>query len=187
MDQKADILWMEAIDILKGVHRVQHVLSVYLLGDRHLHKYAMDLAVFVEAMNYLEQLAFARLRRQPHELARHADLFASLSLVADIDFAGWVFADEHRGQARRTRSRLTRCDRRANFGERGIGHPAAIENACRHARLRAALGGRVRRGRLHEDGVENSPRLPWAENSSNLASQVGTTAGRSFSLRFPEA
>ena len=59
----------------------------------------MDLVVLVQLGDELEQVVLRGVGRQAMELALDADLFARLALVADVDFAGRVVADEHGGEA----------------------------------------------------------------------------------------
>jgi len=59
----------------------------------------VDRRVGVEAGNERQQFGFAHAVAVTVHLAVDADAFAIAALVADIDFAGGIAADEDRGEA----------------------------------------------------------------------------------------
>ena len=59
----------------------------------------MDIVGHVERGDQLEQVFLRGAGREAIELALHADLFAGLAFVADVNFAARIVADEDRGEA----------------------------------------------------------------------------------------
>ena len=78
---------------------VEDPLLLDLLREGELDEDAVDGVVLVQAIEDLHQLVLGRRGREDVELAAHADLVRGLLLVARVDLARGVLADEDGGEA----------------------------------------------------------------------------------------
>ena len=69
-------------------------------GQRQLDEDAVDRRIGIEPVDQLEQFRLAGVGGQPVLEAQHPGLERRLALVADIDGAGRILADQHHGKAR---------------------------------------------------------------------------------------
>jgi hypothetical protein len=91
------------------------VLRVDLLRHRKLHQDAVDLGIGVERVYQGQKLGLARVRGETMLDAAQARFDGRLALVAHIDLAGGIVADQHDGEAwhdamRRLELRDDPCD-----------------------------------------------------------------------------
>ena len=99
LHQPPDILGMKAIDILHRVDRVQHTCRVESRRQRKLYQNAVYVLGLVKLGDELQKVVDRRIGRQTLEPAVDSQAAAGVSLVADVNFARRVVADQHRGQA----------------------------------------------------------------------------------------
>ena len=90
---------MEAVDVLFGLDRLDHLLGVDLRRQRQLHEDAVDLRIGIELADDVQELGLARRRRQRMVEGAHPRLEGVADLVADVDLARRVVADENDGEA----------------------------------------------------------------------------------------
>ena len=118
--QTADILGVETVHVLCRIDCIDHALRVDMLRQRQLHQNAVDAVVGIEPGDQRQELGFADRRRQSFLKARNAGGGRRLALVADIDLARRVLADQHGAKPG--------CDARLGFqlgsGGRDIGNQA---------------------------------------------------------------
>ena len=108
------------------------------LRQRQLHQDAVDRRVGIELGDQLEQFGFARALRQLAVERMHAGFGHRLGLVADIDLARRIFADQHHRDARHDAAVAAQA-------VHGVGHLAAqvgrnrlaVDDACGHGQLLA--------------------------------------------------
>ena len=96
---------VDAVDVLRGVDRLDHAVLVDVVGQRQLDEDAVDVVVGVQLGDAREQLVLRRVGGQPEVARVDAGLRRGLLLQVDVDVRGGVVADEHRGEARRGRAR----------------------------------------------------------------------------------
>ena len=97
----ADILRMKAVNILARIDGVDDALRIDMLGQRQLHQDAVDPVVGIEPGDQRQQLGFAGCRRQVLLKALDAGSGRRLALVADIDLARRIVADQNSAKSRR--------------------------------------------------------------------------------------
>ena len=128
---------MQAVDIFFRADCVDHRLLGYLVGHGKLHQNAVHLRVFVQCLNFVEKRVLRGVGGQAELQRVHADLFCRNAFIADVDLAGSIFADQHHRQPRRQiMGRLERRYARANLRAQIARNFFAINQICRHARLR---------------------------------------------------
>ena len=101
----------QAVDILGGRDAFNGALLIKALGQWQLQQDAINLGIIVEARNQGFDLILRCVCRQVMVQRAHAGLFGLLDLVANIDLACRVFANEdngERGLPRKARNGL--CD-----------------------------------------------------------------------------
>ena len=98
--QASDVHGMEAVDILVGVDGLDDLEAVDVLGERHLDQDAVNGRIAIKFADEGEERCFAGFRRELVFDRLHADFDGLEGLVLDVDFAGWVFADENDGKPR---------------------------------------------------------------------------------------
>ena len=89
---------MEAVDVLLGVDGVEHLLFVQMLGQGQLHQDAVNLGVFIELVDQVDEFFLGGFLRQVVSLRVDAQLFRGLFFLADVYLRGRVRPDEHRDQ-----------------------------------------------------------------------------------------
>ncbi len=92
--EQARVDGVEAVDVLLGPDRVEHLLLADLLGERELHEDPVDLLVHVETREHLHEGGLGRVGGQHVELAADAGVERRLLLVARVDLARRILADE---------------------------------------------------------------------------------------------
>ena len=95
---------MEAVHVLGGVDGAQHLGGIDAVRQRQLHQDAMHRRVAVQAVHQRQQLRLARVGGQVVLEGGHAGGLRLAVLVADIDGARRVLADQHHSQAGPDRS-----------------------------------------------------------------------------------
>ena len=99
----------------------------------------MDGVVLVELGDQLQQVFLRDVGGEAVELALDADFFAGLALVADVDFAGRIVADEHGREAGDDAVVLDELDRPPRRAPSESAEPVS----CRRGWWRAWKGCRV--------------------------------------------
>ena len=92
---------VEAVDVLARIDGEEHAILADPRREGELDEDAVDGRVRVELGHEAEHLVLGGGRGEPVEPAAHADLVRHLLLVARVDLARGVVADEHDGEARR--------------------------------------------------------------------------------------
>ena len=92
---------MEAVDILVRVDGVDDGLFLDVIGQGQLHQDAVHRPIGIQFGDEIEQVRLARVDVQSVLEALHAAGDGLLALVADIDLAGGILADENDGEAGR--------------------------------------------------------------------------------------
>ena len=99
--QPAGVDDVEAVDILVRVDGVEHGGLGDAVRQRQLHQDAMDGGIVVQAPHQREQRFPVRIRRQLVLEGVQPGLDGRPALVADIDLARRILADQHDGEAGR--------------------------------------------------------------------------------------
>ena len=92
---------MEAVDILVRVDGVDDGLFLDVIGQGQLHQDAVDRPVGIQFGDETEQVCLRRVDVQPVLETFHAAGDRLFRLVADIDLAGGILADQHDREAGR--------------------------------------------------------------------------------------
>ena len=103
----------QPVDVLLGRDHAQHRLRVEVAGQRQLAEDAVHRRVGSQRGDDVLELGLADVAVDRHVARLHAGLGRLLLLAADVDLAGLVVADQHRGQAHRRRCRRPRSRRAA--------------------------------------------------------------------------
>ena len=98
--QTADIVGVEAVDILGGIDRVNHHALVDLVRKRHLHKDPVDAFVGVEAFDQCDQFRLGSGVGQIVADGKETAFVAGQPLVSYINVRRGIVADQHDGQSR---------------------------------------------------------------------------------------
>ncbi len=93
---------MEAVDVLGGIDRLDHLEGGDVLRQRQLNEDAVDRGVGVEALDDREQVMFRGFLGKHMLEGAHAGLDRTLALGLHIDPARRIVADEHDREAGRT-------------------------------------------------------------------------------------
>ena len=143
--EPAGIHRMESVHVLGGVDRVQYLLAVDLLRQRQLHQDAVHRRIGVELPDQRQHLALRRVLGKLVIERAHAGFDRLLRLVAHIDGAGRILADQHDREAghdaeRRDAPHFGR-DRGAQLG----GNRLSVDDLCRHvlSSLNSSMAGLV--------------------------------------------
>ena len=88
-----------AVDVLGGRDGLDDFGWIDVLRQRHLHQDAVDRRVHVQCCNAIEQGCFTQVGVVFLEHRMETHVATGLDLVAHIDLAGLVFADQDHGQA----------------------------------------------------------------------------------------
>ena len=96
---------MEAVDVLRRIHRAQNRRLVHVLRERQLHEDPVDGVVGVQLGDELEDLALGRVRREAMVARVDSGLVRRLVLRADVDVRRGIVADEDRREAHRLTER----------------------------------------------------------------------------------
>ena len=96
--QVAEVERVEAVDVLHGRNRPDHVGLVDVVGQRELDEDPVDRVVGVELLDLLEELVLGGLRSEPDVACVDSHLGGRLVLETDVDVRGGIVADEDRRQ-----------------------------------------------------------------------------------------
>src|SRR5208282_2470984 len=134
LDNAADVGGMEGIDVLKRQDRVQNAGRIDSLGQRQLHQDAMHGRVTVQAFDQRQEIVSRRLGGQAMQATGQSILLAGPLLVADVDLAGRIFANQDRGKAWLHTGAMREltylgCD----FGTDFFRQRFAVQKDCSHA------------------------------------------------------
>ena len=129
----ADVDRMERIDVLPRVDGVDDGLLRDVLRHRHLTQDTRDLGAFVELRDQAEQLLLRGLLGQGVLFAVKAALLAGALLVAHIDLAGRVVADDNDRKAGRHALFLQLLGLREDTAAHLGGQRLAVHSYCTHA------------------------------------------------------
>ena len=131
--QKARIVRRQRIDILFRIEHVQDGCFAHLFWQRQLHEDAMHLPVVVEAAHFAQHRVFAGIFRQRNMRGMKAQRFRRLALVADIDFARRIAADENSRQSRHeTVFRFKLCRLLADARAQACRERLSVDDLRRH-------------------------------------------------------
>ena len=97
--EQADIGNMEPVRVLRGRDGVDHEVFVQVAGQRQLHEDAMHSRVVVQLVDQRQQVRLRGIGVQLVLVRIHADFDGLLALVADVDLARRVLADQNHGEA----------------------------------------------------------------------------------------
>ena len=114
----------QAIDIFFGWDQVEHRFGVDTDRNGELHKNAVDRIVGGEIANRLLNFALRCVGAQLHITRHHARFLSLAMLVADIDLARFVAADQHGGET--YLGVLQRIDLCANGRNNLVAQPVAV-------------------------------------------------------------
>ncbi|MNN01984.1 hypothetical protein D3C81_1146200 [compost metagenome] len=118
---------MEAVDVLGRVDGLQHRGLVDVLGQRQLHQDAVHAGVGIQLGDQRQHLGGAGLGRQAVFQRADTRLAGAQHLVAHVDVAGRVVADQHHRQARLDALGLQGDDIGGHFGEDLGGDGLAVD------------------------------------------------------------
>ena len=123
---------MESVHVLGGVDRVQHLLAVDLLRQRKLHQDAVHRRIGVELFDQRQHLALRRVLGKLVIERAHAGFDRLLRLVAHVDGARRILADQHDREARHDAERRDAPhfgrDRGAQLGRDRL----SVDDSARH-------------------------------------------------------
>ena len=94
---------MEAVNVLRGIDRVEHPLlgvGAHSLRQRRLHQDPIDLVVGVEPADQREGVLEGRTSVDAKQLRPAARRGHGLELVANVDLGGRILASQHHAQPR---------------------------------------------------------------------------------------
>ena len=113
LGKAADVVRVEAVDILAWVDALHHLGLADVLGQRQLHEDAVDRRVGVQAVDVRQELRLGGRARQVDGDGVDAAISAGGALVAHIDLRGGIVAHHHHREPRRP---VAACD---PFGDPG--------------------------------------------------------------------
>ncbi|MCY1298164.1 hypothetical protein D9M70_476370 [compost metagenome] len=91
---------MESVDVLQRIDRLQHVGFIDMRRQRQLHEDAVHTAVGIEAADKCQQVSFDSVCRQLVFKGTDAAFLSTQHLVAHVDLARRILADQHYRQGR---------------------------------------------------------------------------------------
>jgi hypothetical protein len=94
-----DVLDMEAVDVLAGVHRVADVPLAHAFRDRQLDQNTVDFGVLVVLLDLRDDLLFGSCLWEHDGVAVDSHLLGHQHFAVDILLASGVFTDENGDQA----------------------------------------------------------------------------------------
>jgi hypothetical protein len=109
---------------------------VDMFRQRQLHQNAMNLGVAVQVADYRQQFALRRFGGQAMRPGFHAYLFGGASLVADIDLARRILANQNGGESR---SLAAGRNFRLHFLAHAFGDGGAVDDARAHPITRCRM------------------------------------------------
>ena len=122
-----------AIDILAGVNRFECGAFVDVARDRMLQEDAVDVRVFVEFLDLVEEFLGRGVLVHHHADAFHAHTGAGVALHLDVSRACRIVAHENRRKNRGLAGLfLELCHAGAEFFFSGLGKSLAVQNECCH-------------------------------------------------------
>ena len=98
--QFADVDVVKAVNVFRGQYRLGYLLLVQVPGQRQLHENAVDRIVFVERRDEIEHVLLCYVGRQRVLQRMEAAGFRGALLVAHVNLARRVFADDDHREAR---------------------------------------------------------------------------------------
>ena len=104
---------------------MEHGAEIDVRGQGHLHEDGVDALLLVQLIDDGEQFGGGDGDGRRVLLAVDAQVVAGFDLVADVDLAGRVLADEHDGQARRP---FERCNARLGLTQNFVTNLDAVED-----------------------------------------------------------
>jgi hypothetical protein len=134
---------VEPVDILVRVDRGEHRIGVDLVRERQLDQDAVNGRIGVEAKHQFEQYGLLGVGRQAVFEGAHAGGGGLAGLVAHIDLACRIIADQNHGEAGVAAALDQGCDLDRQVGEQAGCDGAAVNAFCLdHAfsRLRPGMG-----------------------------------------------
>nr|CUV15163.1 protein of unknown function [Ralstonia solanacearum] len=141
--QRAGVGDVEAVDILFGRDGLQHLVAVDVLGQRQLDQDAVDARVAVQRVDAAEQVGLGQVGRVAVEDGQEAVVFARLDLVAHVDLAGRVVADQDDGEAGLVAASGESGGALGGFGAELLGKRVAVDELGGHGRTEE--GGKAKR------------------------------------------
>jgi hypothetical protein len=127
---------MKAVHVLVGKDAVGDGVGVKPLRQRELNENSIDGIVGVEAIQQPDEFGGSRTPIEPMQATANAHFRRGLFLVADINLARGIVADEHDIEARWTAMlRDEPLDLPSNFAANRFCECLAVENASRHGAL----------------------------------------------------
>ncbi len=123
--EAAERLGGQAVDVFFGRQHGQHRLGIEMVGHRQLAEDAVHRRVGHELGDGGFDLGLGGVAGKADVARDHAGFFGLAMLHPDVDLAGLVVADEHRGQA----DRWVACsgDRRGQTGDGLVSESVAVE------------------------------------------------------------
>ncbi len=127
---------VETVHVFCRCNRFNDFLRINVRGQRQLHQDAVDGGVLVERFHARQQFGFGQGGGVLLQHRVQAGVMAGLDLVAHIDLAGRVFADQHHGQTRRDATGAQGGRALGDFGPQLFGEGVAVDEMCGHFFLR---------------------------------------------------
>ena len=98
LNQPADVVRMDAINVFPGVYRFNDSLGVYLPGQRELDQKAVEPRVTVDFVDQVQHLFMRGAGGESEGFAENARFLACPALVADVDRRSGVVSDQRHRQ-----------------------------------------------------------------------------------------
>ncbi len=131
--QAADVIRMEAVDVLQRIDGFGDAFLGDLLRQRQLHQDAVDRRILIERSDERDELGFRRRRRQVVRERAHPGRVGRSPLVAHVDLRSGVVADQHHGEPGwRMAGRDARRHRLAHLRRQPLGPALAVDDARAH-------------------------------------------------------
>ena len=98
--EASGIEFMKAVHVLVRINGFDDAGGVDVMGKRQLHENAVHTLILIEFLNFGEHGGFRGVGGKAHFDIFNPDFRAGAHLVADVDEARGIFADEHHGKSR---------------------------------------------------------------------------------------
>ena len=95
--QQPRIDHMQTVNILGRVYGRDDLITVQMIGQGQLHQNAMDGRIGIQRLDDGHQIPLSRIGGQAAGHGQHPAFLGLLTLIAHIDLAGRILADQHHG------------------------------------------------------------------------------------------
>ncbi|MPM92222.1 hypothetical protein SDC9_139357 [bioreactor metagenome] len=140
--QGANVLGMEAVDILLGGDGFEHFLFVEMLRQRQLDQDAVNGRIGIQFGDLVEHHLLVDIAVIDDLFGMHADGQAAIDLVLHINLGGRVFADQNNHQTGLVPLGRQRLNAGLEALAQFVCQRLAVDNLCRHRRIQQKENGK---------------------------------------------